>query len=340
MLRAAPLLLLTACIDYGGLTIATRTDTFEQAPTDKIDVLFVVDDSSSMADEQELLAVGFTSFVTSLDDAGTDFHLGVVTTSLGDADGGVLIGEHEGDTGITGDDPAIITRDDDYVSLFADRVVVGIDGDDQEMGLEAAATALSEPYRDTVNAGFLRDEAKLLIVFVTDEDDCSHGEVGEDGFTAGDCYTEPDLLVPTHDYVYELGWLKDDPSDVALAGIIGPRSLGDCGDSVASGSRYRQVITHLDGQEASICQSDFSDMLFDMGLRASGVTDTFYLAEQARTDGIEVSVDYPDGTEGNYESVSEGWQYNSAINAIVFTEEAVPPRESTVEVSYRIRSGT
>src|SRR5207248_7519381 len=55
---------------------------------------------------------------------------------------------------------------------FKANVRVGVDGSGKEQPFQAARLALSDRLLDT-NAGFLRDGARLAIIFLTDEDDCS-----------------------------------------------------------------------------------------------------------------------------------------------------------------------
>ena len=52
-------------------------------------------------------------------------------------------------------------------------VAVGTSGSGIEMGLEAAKLALSEPLVSGDNSGFLRPEANLSLIFISDEDDFS-----------------------------------------------------------------------------------------------------------------------------------------------------------------------
>ena len=126
------------------------TDTWYQEPTNQVDILWVVDDSVSMAEEQKQIADGFEDFINAIQETNTDFHLGVITTSFdyNDPARGKLIG-----------DPAVITAKDDYINLFRDRVRVGTGGSDREKGLEAASYALSPAMTTGANEGFLRTEA-------------------------------------------------------------------------------------------------------------------------------------------------------------------------------------
>src|SRR5262245_44515121 len=86
MRAAVPTLLLAAlaagCGSEGSFYDRSETDVFAQAPNNEVDILWVVDDSYSMAEEQATLAAGFASFGDELEISGTDFHIGVITTSF------------------------------------------------------------------------------------------------------------------------------------------------------------------------------------------------------------------------------------------------------------------
>ena len=59
-----------------------ESDFFTLPPKTKkpIDVLFVIDDSASMKNDQEAVAANFKSFISSFITNEVDFHLGTVTT--------------------------------------------------------------------------------------------------------------------------------------------------------------------------------------------------------------------------------------------------------------------
>ena len=162
-----------------------------------LDILFVVDDSGAMRQEQEALAVGFPAFLEPLADQEgglPDLHIGIVSSNVGtgpDGGGGPAC-EGDGDDGVLqvldscpaliGSrfiedvlvDPANGTRSFNYTgdlaSQFACMVQLGIQGCAFEQHLEAMRRALANT---TDNAGFVRDEATLAVIIVADEDDCS-----------------------------------------------------------------------------------------------------------------------------------------------------------------------
>jgi len=145
-------------ITHQGVGVATgsKVDVFKQEEINKADILFVIDNSCSMIDEQSGLADNAESFIDDLIDAGVDFQISVITT----------------------DDPQpvteLITPDStNPVKEFSDAVSVGNSGYAYEMGQEMAKQAL-DPVRGTLPPGvFQREDAALSVVVVSDEDDFS-----------------------------------------------------------------------------------------------------------------------------------------------------------------------
>ncbi|MDB4955383.1 MAG: hypothetical protein JWO36_2952 [Myxococcales bacterium] len=168
----------------------------------KIDLLFVIDDSPSMADKQTNLKANFMNFINVLNtiEGGLpDVHIGVVTSDLGtkgadDAMPGPAIGSGPGacaNLGKAGNlrtDPSVtgpyisdslaadgVTRVTNYtgslVTAFSALATAGANGCGFEQHIEAAKRALVST--NTANAGFLRSDAYLAVIFIADEDDCS-----------------------------------------------------------------------------------------------------------------------------------------------------------------------
>ena len=154
--------LLMACTPDNELSRRSTTDVFSQEPLSEVDILWVIDDSGSMAEEQLLVADGFEAFISTLAETNIDFHVGVVSTDmdLSNPNRGVLIGT-----------PGVLTADTpNYVNKFASRVQVGVEGSDKEKGLSASIAALSEPLISGANEGFLRPDAHLSVIYVSDEE--------------------------------------------------------------------------------------------------------------------------------------------------------------------------
>jgi hypothetical protein len=151
------------------------------AEASAVDMLFVIDDSLSMEDEQEQLGIWSSELFDVLSASGElpDLHIAVTSSSVpipGHTrcqSGGAL---HEGaaelkEVRFLRDVAGAAGRERNYTGTlfetFAKMARVGDSGCGFEQPFKAARLAL------TSSKGFLRDDALLLVVFVTDEDDCS-----------------------------------------------------------------------------------------------------------------------------------------------------------------------
>lgn len=238
---------------------AEQTDIISAVEVPKVDVLWVVDNSGSMCEEQQSLRENFDRFVEVMVANRFDFQLAVVTTDMGDpAHAGRfqnLANDAQSPTctvSVDVDDcptaadapPLIINSADpryqdsqgmpDIATIqrdFGCRATVGIGGAQAgfEMGLEAARTALSPTMLSSTNGGFLRDDALLAVFFLTDENDCSTPD-GRPLDHGDECEWHPERLVPVDDYIDFFSRLKTDeagnpqPERVIMAGIIAPDS--------------------------------------------------------------------------------------------------------------------
>ncbi|MBE2252682.1 MAG: VWA domain-containing protein [Myxococcus sp.] len=166
----------------------------------KLDILFVIDNSNSMREEQEAVARELTAFVNQIKQAGgvrQDFNVGVITTSVyqhSNQNGVVFVRDYPTQSGRlqpvpdlgpdggvqlgTGTERLLSGEDPNLVDKFSRLVQQGVSGSGQETPFEAVRLALmtdliKKPLAEGGNGGFLRDGARLLIVVLTDEDDCS-----------------------------------------------------------------------------------------------------------------------------------------------------------------------
>ncbi|MEM1024413.1 MAG: vWA domain-containing protein [Myxococcota bacterium] len=200
------------------------------------DILFVIDNSGSMADEQENLALNFGAFIDVLASGAGDYHIAVATTDVGvGGDGCGRRSECEGlavqnrlsefpfalqntdqSACMDSDIPfncfigsesggfirTATTEPETVVQQFGANVRIGSCGSGVERGLEAMREALAFVGGEGCNQGFIRPEANLIVVFVSDEPDFS----GDDPI----------------DYLDDLAFAKGgDFSKVRVAAIVG-----------------------------------------------------------------------------------------------------------------------
>lgn len=301
-LSLATALGLAGCNDFGVAEKVAEDDFTQDGGNLQVDVLWVVDDSQTMTEEQDMLATNVTTFVDALEAFGADWQLAVVTTDVARDDAGVLIG------GIFSPSSTM----DEVSAAFA----VGANGDRTEEGLASMELALSDPLASTDNAGFLREASDLGVIFVSDEDDSS----------PGDTTTYSDFLTGVKG-----------PGHVRAAAIVGQLPDGCDSPTAAAdpGTRYLDVVTATGGVEDSICLVDFTSTMKEIALSTLGLEDTFVLTDVPALDSVEVQVDGVD----IYHRDTDGWSYDAGHNAIHLDGHAIPPPGGTVVVRYHLWSG-
>lgn len=322
LLRLMSLLVVVACNNDSKLNRVSHTDTFYQELSNQVDILWVIDNSVSMGDEQEELANRFGEFITAMGSVGLEWQIAIVTTDM----------ETSGESGRIQGGPLILTPEtENYENKFK-RIAteVGLEGSDKEAGIDAAIQALSEPLISTDNAGFVRDEAKLSIIYLSDENDCTNrgAMAGMDGEA---CYSHPDLLVPVADLITEYTALKSDPNMLKVSAIVGPDVSEGCAGAVP-GFRYRTMAEAFGGLTASICEEDFTEIMTELGLQSAGLYTSFRLTYAAVLGTIEVYVD----DVSIAESETDGWTYDETYQILYFNGASVPDYGTTITVEYEV----
>ena len=318
---------LAACQEYN-LQGSYIEEIFYQEPASKVDILFVMDNSVSMQEEQEEVASNFQQFITSIEETNADWQIGVVTTDMVDP-------LHRGR--LYGSIPIITPMTPSYEQAFYDNIHVGTEGHPIERGLSAALAAVTAPIASHDNIGFVRDDAQLTIITCSDENDCS-----DDGSIDGEdpeaCHTESDTLITVPTFVTRLRAIKEDPRDVTLSAIVelGPDSPdGLCGEA-ATGHRYIKAAGMMGGMTRSIC-GEYDDIMDELGLSVAGIRSSFALVRVPDVCSIDVTVN--GAIIERDDSQINGWSYDSENNYLVFWGAAVPERDTTVVVTYQPGNG-
>jgi hypothetical protein len=308
------LALLGGCTEYE-VVLHDGTDVFYQDPPSAVDILLIVDDSCSMGPYQKELSKNFSEFISFFTDANIQYQIGVVTTDIYGDDAGRLINSQY----ITPETP-------DGEAQFADMVSVGTGGSGNEMGLEAARLALTEPRIGTSNAGFLRDEASLSLIFVSDEEDASP--------------------LPTYEYIRTFQDVKGARSrDVFNASALVVDEVASCSLASQAGStrgdRYIDVAGQTSGVIGDICAESFADIVTDLSLNASRLMDTFFLSGEPQPSTLQVSVD-----DVLYACDEGAWSFDRVEDdqgverpAVVFERDFIPEPNSQVAIRYNLGSG-
>jgi hypothetical protein len=340
-----------------------RVDTYAQQSASKIDVLWIIDDSGSMAPRQENLARNLQSFMDVFSKAAVDYRIAVTSTDVFKDKGHFL-----------GTPSTISPSTSNPVSAFANNVKVGTNGSPFEAGLEAAELALeyvkmNQPVDALVTCNnscsgqpdpnlclstcaknnvvtFLRPDAYLYLVFVSDEDDHSDQDVR--------------FFWRSFETIKGIG----NDGTVATAAIIGLQAdaptCSTADDYV--GARYQALSDLTGGATGSICDTSFADTLKKLATNAVGLKRKFPLSTQPDTTTLKVSVLYPCNLPANQlstctttdnsqcttdepadaqllecdvpQGMVDGWTYEATSNDIFFEGDSVPGVKGLVQIQY------
>jgi hypothetical protein len=302
-------------IQGAGTWNGTRTDIFTEPISEKVDVLFVIDDSGSMSEEQANVTISFESFVAEAATWQSDYRIGVTTTDTTYPLGGTFRGN-----------PRWVTPANWEKFLY--NAAVGVFGSGNEQGLWAAEIALSpQMLKETgtacdekaecsffeyctdgtcggYNKGFLREDASLEVIFVSDEEDAS-----------------------PQSWDYYLTFLRSlkgltHPEKVHVHAIVGPP--GDCisanGNAVA-GHRYRKLAEATGGVVYSICELDFAKGLEGIGEVAFGAQMQYFLSQVPAPSTIQVSIQ--DTPCPLLSGGAFNWKYDAAKNSVTISDQGI-----------------
>jgi hypothetical protein len=246
----------------------------------KMDIVFVVDDSGSMKEEQSNLAANFPKFVKVLDGFKTksgstlDWRIAVTTTGRDIKYNIEIPGFGSLPQNETGDNGAFRNKkecgatkrwvdksDANATSTFSCLAEAGTGGASIEMPLYALKLALNDRMADGTNAGFLRADALLAVVVLTDEDDCSRED---NNFTIqnDNCATMQNVK-PVSDYAAMLDTAAKGPGRWATAVIAGEKSCTSSFGDAVEAKRLKDFVglAGKNGTFSSICAGDLSGAL-------------------------------------------------------------------------------
>ena len=256
---------------------------------EKVDFLYVVDNSASMTDEQVSLARSFAGFSRVVQDTldSIDPQIMVIDTdsrNVGDiinaseqqepgnaCDGMLGAGQRmgaEGESGGVMGDGRFMHGDQGHAAeTFECLAHVGTLGDASERPIAAllAATGASAGAAQDCNMGFLRDDAILVVTLITDEEDeVTHGDPAEWKRAL------LDVKGGDEDAVVVLGLIGDLQVPGGLPG-------GPCGDlDAAAAPRLQQFVESFElGSLGSVCADDYSEFFAQAGAAIDTACEAF-----------------------------------------------------------------
>jgi cysteine-rich repeat protein len=225
-------------VDGQGAAAAQTTVTFPGRAAPELDVLLVVDDSGSMTEEQARLGAVAPTFIARGDASGVQYHIGVTTTDPTPGISGTLRGS-----------PNVVrwSSANRGAELQA-NVNVGVNGSGDERGLETMVEAVTDQQLLAgPNAGFLRPNAELVVIIISDEED--HGAPTPIGTYLNQLSNRP-TGAPGTPRVYTITG--------GSVGCTSPQTNAE------PSPRYVLTATQSGGFDRSICLDDYTPVLTEI----------------------------------------------------------------------------
>ena len=220
------------------------------------DLILVVDNSSTMKDNQKKLAKNFQHFINEFDSQESDFQIGVITTDHYKYHQGLHAGPSN---------TAILTQDTPNLKkLFMENAMVGTDGWKNEMGMKSLIDFL-----EGKGSTFLRTDVHLKVIIISDEEDQDTLDENEYVFH----------------YMDKLKQVKGD-DDFSISAIVQTEKCLRTGYSI----KYKKLAWKASGDTYSICKN-FSTIARDLAHSIKNQATSFRLSKTSDPLTIQVFVD-------------------------------------------------
>ncbi len=304
----------TACSNQNFQTVNTENSFSAKAfYSSNVDVLWVVDNSyETMLTHQNRIAQKMGAFYNGLIANNANFRIAATTMDMNlSGDQGELLGAV----------PVVTKTTPNGVSRLEDLLKRGGDGSNAERGLLAMRTALEKEVGKGDAANFLRKDALLVVVFVTDDEDFSVDSVND-----------------SKNFLDALKGENTSEEQKWVVNYIGVTDLSDpqCttyGDYSARGEKYLELAQMSGGVVESICNTDFSSYVNQINVRLKSVLNRYKLESHPILDSLTV---YINGALIRQDDVN-GWKYDAENKTIVLNGSATPGPNDDVEIKYEIR---
>lgn len=340
MILALPTLLIGCDKSGSSFSLLSTSQSFQQSTSyvqRKVDILWVIDNSGSMETSQTNLGVNFNSFINRFSQLGLDFRMGVISSDA-------YMAYHYGNNNMSalraGSGVRIIdSSTPDMAQTFMANITLGIDGSGDERAFSSIEHALDNP----LNGDFLRPDAFLAVIIVSDEDDFSHydWQSGLSSYFFSEDYYDPSMFSISH-----FTDLLDEKTN-SEAGDIRNYSVStisildqDCLDALANefpgrkiGYRYAQLVDATGGTRGSLC-GDFGNTLEAISNRVIELSSVFRLGSEPVPETISITVN------GQLipQSATDGWTYDPTTWSISFHGNSIPPAGANVQIYFDPKS--
>jgi hypothetical protein len=288
--------------------------------THSVDILWVIDNSGSMGtgtatvpSRQQMLSSQVGLFINGLNQTGLDYQMGVTTMDMSPTgpDGRFIYQ--------TGTPVLMNSATSNLLTDLAGRIGASPGGGSPvARGMDSVIALTSAPLINGPNAGFLRPNSLLVLIFLTDENDASSANPSND-VAYLNALRPPFLQGDTGWVANYMGVMPNDPNCTTSAWQYS-----------SPGTRYINLATASGGDSESICSGDLTSALTGVTSRILEVTTAYPLNGAPDPTTIVVTVN---GVIVPQAAIN-GWTYDSTDNTIRFNGTAIPVIGSSINVTF------
>lgn len=297
---AIALALILAGCSKSNYSLPEESTQFAQNITynNKVDMIIVVDNSSSMSTYQTKLADQTDSMINELNNFGMDYRIVVVTTDMrSGGNGGLFVGTPKVLDNVT----------PDLVNVLKNRIKQGNLGSDSERGIMSIEEAL------TKEVGFLRADALLAILTLSNEDD--HSTNNNAHFIEFLDTLKPKFNGVTQSWILNFIGVPTLQSSCLSDGNTGTKFPG---------LRWIELAEHTGGLVQEICDTTLGEAVTNIRKRIESVLAEFPLGKKPVVESIKVTINGREIPQSN----TDGWEYIPDGYRIKLHGSAIPSSRS------------
>ncbi|MCB0348352.1 MAG: VWA domain-containing protein [Bdellovibrionales bacterium] len=335
--------------DEASFSLLPDSDTFQQTTgnfNNKLDILFVIDDSGSMAPYQTNLSNNFSAFISDFITKGYDFRIAVITSSAWEAGFyGNATSQNRAKFRSASGNAILDPSTPDIETAFSQNISAGTTGNGDERPFQSIQVALEHSFNS--GYGFPRSDAYMAVIVVTDEDDYSNSTTtclqpnatgGCNNNAYSPAWTHPDMA--THQISNYKEYLRQKTGstaeipryNVSTIAVLDSACKNDPSTHAAAmiGTRMMDMASSTDGVQGSICDTNFSASLNLIQQQISELSTQFYLSRVPIVSTIKVKVNGSTVAKNN----TNGWDYIESTNSVKFYGSAVPAEGDSISINF------
>jgi hypothetical protein len=314
--------------DSAGTETECEGYSMDRVPT--ADIIWVVDDSGSMDDDQTRVASAASTFLQLANQSGLDWRMCVVDMTRNNSGACCTNTNASGDYWLGPGEAA------EFQNCINDPAGAFPADGGSEYGFTQLEDAISTHLpRDANDAHKIRPDARLVTIFVTDEN--SDDFVSDAACNMGD--SSPETWNAACDQLVSQWAMYLEGQDARAHGVIVPGATPDCSDLGEWCRDYEAVIMATGGVVGSICQMDLAATMnliiqdivgsaSPVVLQHTPISVSLAVAKEDKTTTPHTTIALP-------RSRVQGFDYRASANTLAFIGQdfSSPPYE--IVVSYR-----